>query len=114
MREACFLELAERIVPGLCIDIPMGMTDLDGMIFQVRKRRVHDEGRNILSAARSISLGARLGIVVDEAIDIYSVEDIRWALTTPVNPKEDILIICEGGFGQTFHCGADFGRAPDR
>src|SRR5207249_11237060 len=27
MREACFLELAERIVPGLCIDtnIPMGM-----------------------------------------------------------------------------------------
>ena len=38
MREACFLELAERIVPGLCIDthIPMGMTDWGGVIFQVR------------------------------------------------------------------------------
>jgi 4-hydroxy-3-polyprenylbenzoate decarboxylase len=106
MREACFLELAERIVPGLCIDthIPMGMTDWGGVIFQVQKRRARDEGlqRNILSAALSISLGAKLGIVVDEDIDIYNAEDILWALTTRVNPREDILTVCEGGFGQTF------------
>jgi 4-hydroxy-3-polyprenylbenzoate decarboxylase len=106
MREACFLELAERIVPGLCIDthIPMGMTDWGGVIFQVRKRRARDEGlqRNILTAALSISLGARLGIVVDEDVDLYNIEDVLWALTTRVNPKEDILTICEGGFGQTF------------
>src|SRR5436309_2811620 len=40
VREACFLELAERIVPGLCVDthIPMGMTDWGGVIFQVKKR----------------------------------------------------------------------------
>ena len=106
VREACFLELAERIVPGLCVDthIPMGMTDWGGVIFQVKKRRARDEGlqRNILTAALSISLGARLGIVVDEDVDIYNVEDVLWALTTRVNPKEDILTICEGGFGQTF------------
>jgi 4-hydroxy-3-polyprenylbenzoate decarboxylase len=106
MREACFLELAERIVPGLCIDtnIPMGLTDWGGAIFQFQKRRARDEGlhRNILSAALSISLGMRLAIAVDEDIDIYNMEDILWALATRVNPKEDILTVCEGGFGQTF------------
>jgi UbiD family decarboxylase len=117
VREACFLELAERIVPGLCIDthIPMGMTDWGGVIFQVRKRRARDEGlqRNILSAALSISLGARLGIVVDEDVDIYNIEDVLWALTTRVNPREDILTICEGGFGQTFQP-AERSSAGDR
>jgi 4-hydroxy-3-polyprenylbenzoate decarboxylase len=117
VREACFLELADRIVPGLCIDtnIPMGMTDWGGVIFQVRKRRARDEGlqRNILTAALSISLGARLGIVVDEDVDIYNIEDILWAITTRVNPKEDILTICEGGFGQTFQP-AERSSAGDR
>ena len=117
MREACFLELAERIVPGLCIDtnIPMGMTDWGGVIFQVQKRRSRDEGlqRNILSAALSISLGAKLGIVVDEDVDIYNMEDIMWALATRVNPKDDILTVCEGGFGQTFQP-AERSSAGDR
>jgi len=117
VREACFLELAERIVPGLCVDthIPMGMTDWGGVIFQVKKRRARDEGlqRNILTAALSISLGARLGIVVDEDVDIYNIEDVLWALTTRVNPKEDILTICEGGFGQTFQP-AERSSAGDR
>src|SRR6266851_505848 len=105
------------IVPGLCIDtnIPMGMTDWGGVIFQVKKRRARDEGlhRNILTAALSISLGARLGIVVDEDVDIYNIEDVLWALTTRVNPKEDILTICEGGFGQTFQP-AERSSAGDR
>jgi 4-hydroxy-3-polyprenylbenzoate decarboxylase len=106
MREACFYELAERIVPGLCIDtnIPMGMTDWGGVIFQVQKRRARDEGlhRNILSAALSISLGMKLAIVVDEDVDIYNMEDILWAMATRVNPRDDLLIVAEGGFGQTF------------
>jgi len=117
VREACFLELAERIVPGLCVDthIPMGMTDWGGVIFQVRKRRARDEGlqRNILTAALSISLGARLGIVVDEDVDIYNIEDVLWALTTRVNPRDDVLTICEGGFGQTFQP-AERSSAGDR
>jgi len=117
VREACFLELAERIVPGLCVDahIPMGMTDWGGVIFQVQKRRARDEGlqRNILTAALSISLGARLGIVVDEDVDIYNIEDVLWALTTRVNPKDDLLTICEGGFGQTFQP-AERSSAGDR
>jgi 4-hydroxy-3-polyprenylbenzoate decarboxylase len=93
----------------------MGMTDWGGVIFQVKKRRARDEGlqRNILTAALSISLGARLGIVVDEDVDIYNIEDVLWALTTRVNPKDDVLTICEGGFGQTFQP-AERSSAGDR
>lgn len=105
MREAAFFELADRISPGLCIDtnIPMGLTDWGGVIFQVKKRRARDEGlqRNILSAALSISLGMRLAIAVDEDIDIYTPEDVLWALATRVTPQS-IQTVCEGGFGQTF------------
>src|SRR2546430_7986518 len=100
-----------------CVDthIPMGMTDWGGVIFQVKKRHARDEGlqRNILTAALSISLGARLGIVVDEDVDIYNIEDVLWALTTRVNPKDDVLTICEGGFGQTFQP-AERSSAGDR
>jgi gallate decarboxylase subunit C len=93
----------------------MGMTDWGGVLFQVRKRRARDEGlqRNILTAALSISLGARLGIVVDEDVDLYNIEDILWAITTRVNPREDILTVCEGGFGQTFQP-AERSSAGDR
>jgi 4-hydroxy-3-polyprenylbenzoate decarboxylase len=105
MREAAFFEIADRISPGFCIDthIPMGLTDWGGVIFQVKKRRQRDEGlqRNILSAALSISLGMRLAIAVDEDVDIYTPEDILWALATRV-PPENIQTVCAGGFGQTF------------
>lgn len=105
MREAAFLEIADRISPGFCIDthIPMGLTDWGGIIFQVRKRRQRDEGiqRNILTAALSISLGMKLTIAVDEDIDIYTPEDILWALATRVTP-ESVQTVCAGGFGQTF------------
>jgi 4-hydroxy-3-polyprenylbenzoate decarboxylase len=105
MREAAFFELADRISPGLCIDthIPMGLTDWGGAIFQVKKRRARDEGlqRNILSAALSISLGMRIAIAVDEDIDIYTAEDVLWALATRVTP-ENIKTVADGGFGQTF------------
>jgi hypothetical protein len=82
----------------------MGLTDWGGVIFQVQKRRARDDGlhRNILSSALSISLGAKLGIVVDEDIDIYNMEDVMWALATRVNPRDDIMTVCEGGFGQTW------------
>ncbi len=106
MREACFFELADRIAPGFCVDthIPMGLTDWGGALFQVRKRRPRDEGiqRNILSAALSSSLGMRLAIAVDDDIDIYTPEDVLWALATRINPTDGIQTVAQGGFGQTF------------
>jgi len=105
-REACFFELAERISPGFCVDthIPMCIPDWGGVIFQVKKRRVRDEGfpKNILAAALSCSLGARFAMVVDPDINIYSMDDLMWALATRVDAKEGITIVAPGGMGQTF------------
>jgi 4-hydroxy-3-polyprenylbenzoate decarboxylase len=39
---------------------------------------------------------------VDTDVDIYSMDDIIWALTTRVNPRDDILNPVPGGAGQTF------------
>jgi 4-hydroxy-3-polyprenylbenzoate decarboxylase len=44
----------------------------------------------------------RLAIAVDTDIDMYSMDDIIWALTTRVNPHTDILNPIPGGIGQTF------------
>jgi len=44
----------------------------------------------------------RLAIAVDTDVDIYSMDDIMWALTTRVNPHTDILNPLPGGIGQTF------------
>ncbi|MBI2288362.1 MAG: UbiD family decarboxylase [Chloroflexi bacterium] len=117
MRSACFLEMAERISPGFCIDvnIPMCMPEWGGVIFQVKKRRPRDEGyqKNILSTALSASSGMRLAIAVDTDVDIYSMDDIIWALTTRVDAAPDILIVSPGGVGQTFQP-AERSSAGDR
>lgn len=116
MREAAFIELAERICPGLVIDahVPLGMTDWGGVIFQVRKRRRRDEGfqKNILTAALAASQGMRLAIAVDEDINIYNAEDVLWALTTRVDADKDIQIVAPGGRGQTFQPAERAAAAP--
>jgi len=117
MREAMFFELADRIIPGLCIDtrIPMPMTDWGGVIFQIKKRRARDEGfqKNILTAAAACSMGLRLTIAVDEDINIYSVDDMMWALTTRIDPRTGIQIVAQNGAGQTFQP-ADRSSAGDK
>ncbi|TME22489.1 MAG: UbiD family decarboxylase [Chloroflexi bacterium] len=106
VREAAFFELCERIQPGLIhdVNIPFPMTDWAGAILQVRKRLKTDDGfvRNFLAAAMACSSGMRLCIAVDTDVDIYSMDDIIWALTTRVNPRDDILNPVPGGAGQTF------------
>ncbi len=106
VREAAFYELCERIQPGLIhdVNIPFPMTDWAGCILQVKKRLKTDDGfvRNFLVAAMACSSGLRLAIAVDHDVDIYSMDDIIWALTTRMNPRTDILNPVPGGAGQTF------------
>ena len=117
MREACFIEMADRVSPGFCVDtnIPMCIPDWAGVIFQVKKRRPRDEGyqKNILSTALSSSLGMRLAIAVDTDIDIYNMDDVMWAITTRVDAKTGILVVAPGGVGQTFQP-AERSSAGDR
>src|SRR5690349_16106357 len=106
VREAAFYELCERIQPGLIhdVNIPFPMTDWAGAILQVKKRLKTDDGfvRNFLSAAFACSSGLRLAIAVDHDVDIYSMDDIIWSLTTRVNPRDDVWSPVPGGAGQTF------------
>jgi 4-hydroxy-3-polyprenylbenzoate decarboxylase len=106
VREAAIFELCERLQPGIIQDvhIPYCMTDWGGAILQVKKRNKIEEGwqRNFLAATLACSQGMRLCIAVDTDIDIYSMDDIIWALTTRVNPHTDILNPVPGGIGQTF------------
>jgi 4-hydroxy-3-polyprenylbenzoate decarboxylase len=106
VREAAIFELCERLQPGIVQDvhIPYPMTDWGGCIIQVKKRNKIEEGwqRNFLGAILACSQGMRLAIAVDTDIDMYSMDDIMWALTTRVNPHTDILNPVPGGIGQTF------------
>jgi len=106
VRESAIFSLCERLQPGIVqnVHIPYCMTDWGGCIIQVKKRNQIEEGwqRNFLSAILSCSQGMRLAIAVSEDVDIYSMDDIMWCLTTRVNPRTDILNPIPGGRGQTF------------
>lgn len=106
VREAAFLDLAERILPGFVRDvhIPFALTDWGGAIFQVRKSNPVDEGyqRNVLVGALATSRGMRLALAVDEDVDIYDMNEVLWALTTRVDPQTDVWSPLPGAAGQTF------------
>lgn len=95
LREATFYELAERIAPGIVVDVfvPLYFKWGSGVIFQVRKETPQEEGfqRNILMAALVDSPGLRLAIAVDEDVNIYNAEDVMWAIESRVDPDRDIL-----------------------
>jgi UbiD family decarboxylase len=103
LREATFFELAERIAPGICVDvyIPDYFKWGSGVIFQIRKERAQDEGfqRNILLSALADAPGMRMAIAVDEDVDIYNTEDVMWALESRVDPDHDILKLPRGARG---------------
>ena len=102
---ASWYELAERIAPGLMVEVNMStpLTTWGGVIFQVKKRKPSDEGlqRNLLAAALGMVRGLRLVIVVDEDVNIWSMDDVMWTLITRVNPSIDIVRGI-GGRGQAY------------
>ena len=106
VREAAIFELCERLQPGIVTDvhIPYCMTDWGGAIIQVRKRNKIEEGwqRNFLAAILACNQGMRLAIAESPDVDIRSMDDIMWSLTTRVNPHTDIINPLPGGIGQTF------------
>jgi UbiD family decarboxylase len=103
LREATFFEMAERIAPGICVDvnIPDYFKWGSGVIFQVRKERSQEEGfqRNILMAALADAPGMRMAVAVDEDVDIYNADDVMWAIESRVDPDKDILKLPRGARG---------------
>ena len=106
VREAAIYELCNRLQPGIIqdVNIPYCFTDWGGCIIQVKKRNPIEEGwqRNFLVAIMSCNQGMRLSIACDTDVNIYSMDDVFWAISTRVNPQTDILNPVPGGIGQTF------------
>jgi 4-hydroxy-3-polyprenylbenzoate decarboxylase len=106
VRTAALYELGNRIMPGVVADvhIPFALTDWGGAIFQIDKRSRVDEGyqRNVLASALAGSRGMRMAVAVDTDIDIYSTDDVLWAMTTRVDPRNDLIVPVPGGAGQAF------------
>ncbi|MDP2645074.1 MAG: UbiD family decarboxylase [Desulfobacterales bacterium] len=111
-KEASVLELAERLYPGLVVDVNV-LPGVAGwaanVIVQVRKR-TGQEGfqRALLETLLATLTLLRLTVVVDEDVDIYSPEDVLWAMTTRVDPKKDI-VTGGGGIGQMLIPAAEAG-----
>jgi len=103
LREAMFYELADRLVPGLTIDVyhPFALRFWGGVVYQVKKRRPRDEGyqRNILVNALGAAPGIRLVIAVDDDVDIYSMDDVMWAIMSRTEPATDYLRGATGSRG---------------
>lgn len=117
VREGALYETVDRIEPGIINDvhIPYAMTDWGGAVFQVDKSNPVDEGyhRNFMVSALGTSRGMRIAIAVDTDIDIYSMDDVMWAITTRTNPQNDFLNPVPGGAGQTFQPSERAGAAGE-
>ncbi len=100
-REGYFVWLANTIRPGFVIDATMlySIPVWSGIVLQFRKSWRRDEGfqRNILAACLALSQGLRIAIGVDEDVNIYSADDILWALATRVDWSRDVFL---GGSGR--------------
>jgi UbiD family decarboxylase len=94
-REACFYALADRLAPGLVVDVhcPFALRFWGGVVYQVKKRRPRDEGyqRNLLINTLGSAPGIHLIIVVDEDVDTYSMDDVMWAIMSRTEPATDYL-----------------------
>ena len=95
-REACFYALAEQLAPGFVQDVHIlpGIAASQGnVVFQVRKRRPRDEGiqRDLIAAFSALSPMLQLIIAVDEDVDIYSVDDLLWAITTRCDTERGMI-----------------------
>lgn len=93
-------EYLNRVCPGLVIDVNTAgcVPATNGVAIQVRKRRRRDEEyiNTLILTAMALSPRMRLVMVVDEDVDIYSADDLMWALSSRVNPKENVMMIPPG------------------
>jgi 4-hydroxy-3-polyprenylbenzoate decarboxylase len=100
IKEAAIYEFCERIAQGLVTDVHIlpGVAAWAHVLLQVRKRGRGDEGvqRSLITAILGSIFGIKLVVVVDDDVDVYSADDVIWAITTRANAERAIII---GGGG---------------
>jgi 4-hydroxy-3-polyprenylbenzoate decarboxylase len=113
LREACFYELAERIEPGLVQDVNIlhGIKINAGVVYKVKKRNKADDAflKNIVEAALAVSW-ARLVVAVDEDVDIYSADEVLWAIVIMTNYDTGLIKAAPGAMGVSVVPAADVSR----
>lgn len=96
IRDSCAWEIAERLFPGLVIDVNslFAFRAIEGVIFQVKKRRRRDEGcqKSIIQATMGSVPAYTLVITVDEDVNIYSAEDVMWAIAHRFNAGTGLIL----------------------
>ena len=95
--EASFYEMARKLNPGFVLDVtvPMSLLWLGGLVFKIKKKGRREEGfaKSLLlgAIADTVGMGLRLAVTVDEDVDIYSADDILWAIATKCEPSTDMV-----------------------
>ena len=97
---AAMYDMGDKICPGLIQDVNVldCMQGYAGIVIQLKKRRRRDEGfaRNLILAALGSCAALQMVIVVDEDVNIYSADDVLWAIMTRVDPKADVIAFGQG------------------
>jgi 2,5-furandicarboxylate decarboxylase 1 len=71
----------------------MALPGIFGLVVQMTPR-AYGEGKNILMAALSSEYQhPKVAMAVDADVDIFNPAELLWALSTRVNPSEDVVII---------------------
>lgn len=94
------LDYLDRLSPGLIRDVnALDSMKQMGLVVQVRKRFRRDDAvvRNLILAAFGLSMMLRMVIVVDDDVDIYSAEEIMWALHTRLDAQSNMMVIPDPG-----------------
>jgi len=98
--DAALYDLLNRQWPGLVIDVnaQVSMMGSTGIVIQVKKQRRRNEEliKNLILAAWAFCSVLRMVVVVDEDVDIYSADEVLWALITRVNADEDLILMPPG------------------
>lgn len=71
----------------------MALPGIFGLVIQMTPR-YYGEGKNLLMAALSSEYQhPKIAIAVDADVDIFNPTELLWALTTRVNPQDDVVVI---------------------
>jgi 4-hydroxy-3-polyprenylbenzoate decarboxylase len=100
LAEASIYQLLQQIAPDFTLDMntPHALKQVGGLVLQVKKTSVKDDRRvrEILLATLNASQ-RNLVVAVDEDVDIYSTDDILWAMWTRGIPEKRVFRLHTAG-----------------
>lgn len=83
----------KKITPEVkAVHVTPGGTFRHHVVVSIKKRR-EVEARNVILALLSLGIGLKQVTVVDDDIDVEDPVEVEWALSTRMQPDQDIIII---------------------